>query len=193
MNSPIECKITSSKIEILSTLFVLTKILVYTCRFLQLYLHTSYSVVNKGIDNHFFPLDLPSNNHRYLKYKICYRHIFFPSEKWPYKMQMYCIFLWWEILKHSQNAGLHQQYEPVSSNSKYGRVLCKKTFSVRKFWISAGFRIFPDFFRPKPVQFHIDSGNLNFIKICWELTEEIAKIAIICIHRRTHRYWRFIL
>ena len=90
-------------------------------------------------------------------------------------MQMYCIFLWWEILKHSQNAGLHQQYEPVSSNSKYGRVLCKKTFSVRKFWISAGFRIFPDFFRPKPVQFHIDSGNLNFIKICWELTEEIAK------------------
>ena len=36
---------------------------------------------------------------------------------------------------------------------------------------SGFFRIF---FRPKPGLFHVDSGNLNFIKICWELAEEIA-------------------
>ena len=37
----------------------------------------------------------------------------------------------------------------------------------------------------EPGQFHVDSGNLNFIKICWELAEEIANI-------RTHTTSKFI-
>ena len=47
------------------------------------------------------------------------------------------------------------------------------------FYPDSGFSGF--FFHSKPGQFHVDSGNLNFIKICWELVEEIA-----FIHTYTH-------
>ena len=62
----------------------------------------------------------------------------------------------------------------MTSNGKDGRALWYKTFMTENPGFLPGFRIFPDFFRPKPGQFHIDSGNLNFMKISWELAEEIV-------------------
>ena len=43
-------------------------------------------------------------------------------------------------------------------------------------------RIFPYFFQSKLRKFHVDSRNLNFIKICWELEEEIAFIQTYSTH-----------
>ena len=44
------------------------------------------------------------------------------------------------------------------------------------------------FFRPKPGQLHEDSGNLNFIKICWELAEEIANTQTYIHTQRRNLY-----
>ena len=65
--------------------------------------------------------------------------------------------------------------------AKKGECYVIKHFLLGNPWFFPGFRIFPDFFRPKPGQFHVDSGNLNFIEICWELAEEIA-------NRHTYRH-----
>ena len=68
-------------------------------------------------------------------------------------------------LRNSQNAGLRPAMLAITVSVCWGNlgVLCNKTFSVRNSRISA--RI-PDFFRPKPGQFRVDPGNLNFMKIC---------------------------
>ena len=71
------------------------------------------------------------------------------------------------------HSGLKNHYIEKRKTLYYHKITWKnhfwknpENFRVRFF---PGIRIFPDFFRQKPGQFHVDSGNLNYIKIRWEL------------------------
>ena len=70
-------------------------------------------------------------------------------------------------------------YENLSWNC---RPMVKKCTKIRFF---SGIRNFPDFFHPKPRHFLVDSGNQNFLEICWELAEEIANTHTYSTHTHT--------
>ena len=86
----------------------------------------------------------------------------------------YALSIFWRQLTGSQVA--RSKFHPGRWHltAKMGeRYVIKRLWQkIPDFCPDSGF--FRIFFRPKPGQFHVDSGNLNFIKICWELAEEIV-------------------